>query len=52
MKKRKSNPFSLRLDEELKIKAEKAAKSDRRSLNAWVQKAIEEKLSNYEKEAA
>lgn len=44
--------FTLRLDPELKIKAEKQAKQDRRSLNSWLQVAVEEKLKRESEVAA
>lgn len=40
----KIKPYSLRLEEKLKSKAEKQAMLERRSLNNWLIIAIEEKL--------
>lgn len=44
MAKIKVKPYSLRLDPEIKLMAEKQARMERRSLNAWLQIAIEERL--------
>ena len=52
MPKIKVTPYSLRLDPEVKTKAEEKAKAERRSLNAWLQIAVEEKLESYEKREA
>lgn len=52
MAKKRAAPYSLRLDPEMRIMAEKKAKAERRSLNAWLQIAVEEKLEKYKKQEA
>lgn len=52
MKKKRINPFPLRMEDELRLKAEKAARHDRRSLNTWLLIAVEEKLKSEEQEVA
>jgi len=42
---KKIKAYALRLDPEMKIKAEKQARSERRSLNSWILVAIEERLN-------
>lgn len=49
MKKSQIKPYSLRLDPETKLKAEKQAAKERRSFNAWMQIAAEERLARIEK---
>lgn len=44
MKKRPKLAFTLRMDDEVHIEVEKAAKKDRRSMNSWLQIAAEERL--------
>lgn len=47
---KKSSAYPLRLDMEMKLKAEKQAKSERRSLNSWILVAIEERLNKAKQE--
>lgn len=48
----RSDPqFKLRIPVELKEKTEKSAKKSRRSITAWINIAIEEKLTREQKEA-
>ncbi len=42
----------IRLDEALHKRAKAQAESDRRSLNAWINIAVEEKLERDQREAA
>jgi len=42
--------YPLRMEPELRAKAEKHAKAERRSLNAWLQIAVEEKLERYKEQ--
>ena len=49
MSKTQTAPYSLRLDPETKLKAEKQAKKERRSFNSWLQIAAEERLERIEK---
>lgn len=42
---KKSSAYPLRLDIEMKLKAEKQAKAEHRSLNSWILVAIEERLN-------
>lgn len=51
MKKKQANAYSLRLDPETEIQAKKQAQKERRSFNAWLQIAAEERLERT-KEAA
>ncbi len=50
MKKKQPQPYSLRLDPEVKLAVEKQAKKERRSMNAWLQIAVEEKLVRAERQ--
>ncbi|WP_417534199.1 hypothetical protein [Marinobacterium stanieri] len=50
--KKRVTPFPLRLDLELRGRAESKAKDERRSLNAWINIAVEEKLERDQREAA
>lgn len=52
MRKKQLNAYSLRLEPEAELKAKKQAKKERRSFNAWLQMAVEEKLERVSKEAA
>lgn len=42
--------YPLRMEPELRAEAEKRAKAERRSLNAWLQIAVEEKLERYKEQ--
>lgn len=52
MKKKRINPFPLRMEDELRVKVEKTARDDRRSVNTWILVAIEEKLRSIKEVAA
>lgn len=49
---KRNQSYPLRMAEELRVQAEKRAKEERRSLNAWLQVAIEEKLERYKEKGA
>lgn len=50
MSKSRVNPFPVRLDPEMRAKIERLAKKERRSLNAWMLMAVEERLERSEKQ--
>lgn len=50
MAKNQYQSYLLRLDPEVKLKIERQAKKERRSLNAWLQIAAEERLERVERE--
>jgi predicted HicB family RNase H-like nuclease len=50
MTNRRSTPYPLRLESDLREQAVKHAKAERRSLNAWLQIAVEEKLERYKEQ--
>jgi len=52
MSKTKKVGQMIRLDEELHKRAKEQAERDRRSLNAWINIAVEEKLERDQREAA
>jgi len=39
--------YPLRMEPEMRMEAGERAKAERRSLNAWLQVAVEEKLERY-----
>ena len=47
---KRQNPYSLRLDPEQRLLAEKYAKRERRSLNAWIQVAVEKHIQSIQKQ--
>lgn len=49
MKKKQKPPFPLRMDDDVRLGIEKAAKKERRSMNAWLQIAAEERLDRIER---
>lgn len=49
--KTRENPYPFRMEPEMRLEAERQAKKERRSLNAWLQIAVEERLEKT-KEAA
>lgn len=51
MRKKQINAYSLRLDPETEIRAKRQAKKERRSFNAWIQIAVEERLEKAEEAA-
>lgn len=50
--KKTHTPFALRLEKELKIRAEKKAAQCRQSLNSWIQNVIEKELSKNDEASA
>lgn len=42
--------YPLRMEPAMRAEAEKHAKAERRSLNAWLQIAVEEKLERYKEQ--
>lgn len=47
MTEKRSTPYPLRLEPALREQAQERAKAERRSLNAWLQIAVEEKLERH-----
>jgi len=47
MTEKRNTPYPLRMESELRDQAQGHAKAERRSLNSWLQIAVEEKLERY-----
>lgn len=50
MTKKRNTPYPLRLDPLMRARAQEQARSERRSFNAWLQIAVEEKLDRYKEQ--
>ncbi|MCP4595765.1 hypothetical protein [Neptuniibacter sp.] len=51
-KRLRETSYPFRMEPEMRLQAEKIAKQERRSLNAWLQIAVEEKLGRYKDQEA
>lgn len=52
MKKKQVTPYPLRLEPDMELRAKEQAKKERRSFNAWLKVAVEERLERTVQEVA